>query len=253
MRGVALVAWPSEALVAPCAERPMPIHLHRDLESISRQIIEVGSLVEDSVNKAIEAVIHRRTDLAEEVIALDARIDELEVELEESVLKALALHQPVAGDLRYLISVLKLNNDLERMGDGAVTMAERALALAKFERLDVDINLQSMSDLVREMVRGCLDALVMRSASHARRVLAQDDRVDDEHRRNFSVLISSMKLDPENVDRAVNLMSVSRALERVADLATNVAEDVIFLVEGEVVRHRLAWAKEGRLPKTSRR
>ena len=231
----------------------MPIHLHRDLESISREIIEVGSLVEESVNKAMEAVINRRRDLAQEVIDLDSRIDALEVEVEEHVLKTLALHQPVAGDLRYLISVLKLNNDLERMGDGAVTMAERALDLASTERLDVDMDLAAMSTSVREMVRGCLDALVMRSAAHARRVLAQDDRVDDEHRRNFEVLLQCMRESPASVDRAVNLLSVSRALERIADLATNVAEDVIFLVEGEVVRHRITWSREERSARASPR
>lgn len=231
----------------------MPIHLHRDLESISREIIEVGSLVEESVNKAMEAVIQRRRDLAEEVIRLDDRIDTLEVEVEEHVLKALALHQPVAGDLRYLISVLKLNNDLERMGDGAVTMAERALDLAGLDRLDVEIDLATMSTAVREMVRGCLDALVLRSAAHARRVLAQDDRVDAEHRRNFEVLLAAMRTTPKAVDRAVNLLSVSRALERIADLATNVAEDVIFLVEGEVVRHRITWSREEQAGRASQR
>ncbi len=231
----------------------MPIHLHRDLESVSRQIIEIGSLVEESVNKAIEAVTHRRADLADDVIAADVRIDLQEVELEEDVLKALALHQPVAGDLRYLISVLKLNNDLERMGDSAVNMAERARALAALPRLDVDMDLAAMGSTVREMVRGCLDALILRSAHHARRVLAQDDRVDAEHRRNFDVLMAAMRDDKENVEAAVSLMSVSRALERIADLATNVAEDVIFLVEGEVVRHRISWAREGRRTRPSHR
>lgn len=224
----------------------MPIHLHRDLESISRKVLEVGAMVEESVNKAIEAVIGLRADLADEVIAKDREIDELEVELEEEVLKALALHQPVATDLRYLICVLKLNNDLERMGDLAATMAERAKDLIGSERLPVTLDFPSMSDMASKMVRGCLDALVMQSASHARRVMAMDDKVDDYHKRIYLALTHLMRQEPGTVERAVSNLSVSRCLERIADLATNVAEDVIFLVEGSVVRHQLTWAKEDR-------
>ena len=222
----------------------MPIHLHRDLERISRKALEVGALVEESVNKAIQAVMSLRTDLADGVIAQDRVIDEAEVQLEEDVLKALALHQPVATDLRYLICVLKLNNDLERMGDLAVTMAERAKDLVGTERLPVTLDFHAMSETVSRMVRGCLDALVKHSAAEARRVLAMDDEVDDHHKRVYLALTHLMREEPRTVGRAVSNLSVSRCLERIADLATNVAEDVIFLVEGNVVRHQLSWARE---------
>ena len=222
----------------------MPIHLHRDLEAISRKVIEVGSLVEDSVAKCIEAVSLGRRDLAEAVIEQDRRIDVAEVDVEEEALKALALHQPVAGDLRYIVSVLKLNNDLERMGDLAANIASRALEMRSGGRLPVDVDLAGMGARVREMVRGCLDALVMRSAGYARRVLAQDDRVDEEHANNYRMLLACMREHSDRVEDAARVLSISKALERIADLATNVAEDVIFLVEGEVVRHRIAWARE---------
>lgn len=222
----------------------MPIHLHRDLETISRKALELGSMVEESVNKAIESVMQLRKDLADDVIAQDRVIDEAEVELEEEVLKALALHQPVATDLRYLICVLKLNNDLERMGDLAATMAERAKALIGTDRLPVTLDFPAMADTASKMVRGCLDALVKQSASEARRVIAMDDVVDDHHERIYLALTHLMREEPSTVSRAVSNLTVSRCLERIADLATNVAEDVIFLVDGSVVRHQLSWAKE---------
>lgn len=222
----------------------MPIHLNRDLERISRKVLELGAMVEESVNKAIEAVMHLRVHLADEVITADRAIDEAEVVLEEDVLKALALHQPVASDLRYLICILKLNNDLERMGDLAVTMAERAKDLVGTDPLPVTLEFPAMAETARNMVRGCLDALVKQSATLARQVLAMDDEVDEHHKRTYLALTHLMREQPAAVGRAVNNLTVSRCLERIADLATNVAEDVIFLVEGSVVRHQLTWAKE---------
>jgi phosphate transport system protein len=215
----------------------MPIHLHRDLDRLAKEILSVGALVEEAANHAIEALIHRRPELAERVLDGDDRIDAREVEVEVECLKMLALHQPVAADLRYIVAVLKVNNDLERMGDLAVNVAERALYLATHDPLPVSLDFPTMGEIVRRMVRDCLDALIRRDVEAARRVIADDDRVDDINREMFGVVQGLMQSDPATVKRAVHLLSASRHLERIADLATNIAEDVIFLVDGQVVRH----------------
>ncbi len=216
----------------------MPIHLQRDLERLAREILSVGALVEEATNHAIEALIHRRSELAEHVLKGDDRIDQREVEVEVDCLKMLALHQPVAADLRYIVAVLKVNNDLERMGDLAVNVAERALYLATHDPLPVALDFATMGELVRRMVRDCLDALVRRDVAVARRVRADDDRVDELNREMFDVVHGLMQSDSGAIKRAVHMLSASRHLERIADLATNIAEDVIFMVDGEVVRHQ---------------
>ncbi len=216
----------------------MPIHLHRDLERIAKEVLAVGALVEEATNHAIEALVHRRAELAETVLNGDDRIDRREVEVEVDCLKMLALHQPVAADLRYIVAVLKVNNDLERMGDLAVNVAERARYLATHEPLSVDLDFQTMGDLVKRMVRDCLDALVRRDVEAAQRVMQDDDRVDHINRQMFDVLQGAMQADPKNVKRAVHMLSASRHLERIADLATNIAEDIVFMVDGTVIRHQ---------------
>ena len=217
----------------------MPIHLQRDLEHLSRETLAVGALVEEGVNHAIEALMHRRPELAEHVMKGDDGIDRREVVVEEDCLKILALHHPVAADLRYIVAVLKVNNDLERMGDLAVNVAERAIYLATHDPLPVDLDFNAMGDLVRGMVRNCLDSVVRRDTALARQVIADDDKVDAINREMFEVLEELMQSDPSTVKRAIHMLSASRHLERIADLATNIAEDVIFLVDGEVIRHRL--------------
>lgn len=216
----------------------MPIHLHRDLDLLAKEVLSVGSLVEEAANHAIEALIHRRAELAESVLAGDDRIDRREVEVELDCLKMLALHQPVAADLRYIVAVLKVNNDLERMGDLAVNVAERAVYLANHDPLPVDLDFQTMGELVKRMVRDCLDALVRRDVTVAHQVMQDDDRVDELNREMYSVLQGAMQADSTFVKRAMHMLSASRHLERIADLATNIAEDVVFMVNGEVIRHQ---------------
>lgn len=215
----------------------MPIHLHRDLERLAKEVLSVGALVEEATNHAIEALIHRRAELAERVLQGDDAIDRREVEVETDCLKILALHQPVAADLRYIVSVLKVNNDLERMGDLAVNVAERALYLATHPPLTVDLDFETMGELVRRMVRDCLDALVRRDTAGARRCILDDSKVDAINRAMYGTLEHLMARDPATIQRAVHTLSASRHLERIADLATNIAEDVIFMVDGEIVRH----------------
>jgi len=219
-------------------------HLQRDLEVLKQQLLTMGGMVEQATDLAISAVVDRRKDLAEQVLKGDDDIDRKELEVEDECLKMLALHQPVATDLRFIISVLKVNNDLERMGDLAKNIAERAATLCDQPPLAVAKDFRRMAERVRKMVHECIDALVERDVELARRVCLEDREVDEENRRRFAELQQTMKSDPATVERAVSLLSVSRHLERIADHATNVAEDVVFLVDGEVIRHlRLTRAR----------
>ncbi len=216
----------------------MTAHLQRDLARLREEILSMGSLVEEATNKAINALVKRDAALAAEVVDADGRIDDKEVQVEEDCLKLLALHQPVAVDLRFIITCLKVNNDLERMGDLAVNIAERARYLARHTPLATPLDLTAMADKVRGMVRDSLDALVRQDMVLARDVLARDDEVDEANRSMFDILQGVMTADPSTVKRAIALLSSSRYLERLADHATNIAEDVIFMGEGEIIRHQ---------------
>ncbi|MFN8178481.1 MAG: phosphate signaling complex protein PhoU [bacterium] len=212
-------------------------HLERDLERLSREILAMGKLVEDATARAMEALLTRDAALAERVIAGDRHIDLKEIEVEEECLKVLALHQPVAADLRFIIAVLKVNNDLERMGDLALNIAERAQALARGTSPDPPSELRAMMEKVQSMVVRALDALVSLDVNVARSVLVDDEIVDDMHRRMYQALQDRMAKSPERIPQYVQYLSVSRYLERIADQSTNIAEDIIFTAEGEVVRH----------------
>ena len=216
----------------------MPEHLQRDLSHLKEHLLAMGRAVEEAINKAIESLESRDPELAAEVRRGDGVIDNMEVEIEEECLKILALYQPVATDLRFVVSVMKVNNDLERMGDLACSIAGRAKYLSIHPPLNAPLDFRRMLDLVREMVRDSLQCLVNRDTELARGVLARDDDVDDINAAMFFVVEELVKDDPDALRRSIHLLSASRALERIADLATNIVEDVIFLVEGEVVRHQ---------------
>ncbi|MEZ5964993.1 MAG: phosphate signaling complex protein PhoU [Planctomycetota bacterium] len=216
----------------------MTKHLLRDLERLKKQILLVGSMVEGAIMKATAALLERRPQLAAEVLEGDDAIDTREVMVEEECLKILALHQPVAIDLRYIVTALKVNNDLERMGDLARNIAGRANDLLKLEPIHMPNEFPTMVDTVRSMVRDSLDALVSTDVDLARRVLAADDTVDRVHRHMFQEMQAAARENPDRIEAAINLLSASRNLERIADQCTNIAEDVIFLVEGEIVRHQ---------------
>lgn len=216
----------------------MSKHLHRDLEYLQRDILTLAAYVEESIFKAIRALQERDTELAQQVIAGDNQIDLQENHVEEECLKLLALHQPVAVDLRRIATVLKINTDLERMADLAADIAERALALSKPPYLTIPSNLQRMTDVATSMVRQSLDAFVNMDTRLARRVIRLDDEVDRLNRENIEELIKVMQKAPEMVEPGLSLFSATRHLERIADHATNIAEDVVYLVEGEIVRHK---------------
>ncbi len=215
----------------------MSKHLQRDLEELKKEILTIGAMVEVAMNLSIQALLDRRIDLAEQVIDGDREIDLKEIQVEEECLKLLALHQPVAADLRFVVMVLKVNNDLERIGDLAQNIAERAAYLSRTKPIDVPVEFTGMIQRVRGMVARSLDALVNRDTRTAREVCREDVEVDEVHRRMYDALQQSMAADPSTIERAVNTLSVSKNLERIADYATNIAEDVVFMVDGEMIRH----------------
>jgi phosphate transport system protein len=217
----------------------MPRHLERDLDHLSKELLTMGAMVEEAINKALRALSHRHQDLAREVAQGDDAINEKENQIEEECLKILALYQPVATDLRFIITALKVNNDLERMGDQAVNLAERAERLASLDPIPPPDSFDRLVSTVQKMVRESLDSLVNMDAGLARHVCQMDDDVDEINANTFTGMQALMQRDPSTIERAVNTISVSRHLERIADLATNIAEDVVFLVEGEIVRHNL--------------
>jgi len=218
----------------------MTRHLQMELDNLKKELLHISSMVENATEKALVALIERRGELAQEVIDEDDLIDDKEVRIEEECLKILALYQPVANDLRFVITVLKVNNDIERVGDLAVNIAERAIYLSPREMLDVTLDLPEMISNVMAMLRGSLDALTKKDTELARRIIAMDDDVDEANREIYKVLQHLMSQNPDTIKRAVHLLSASRHLERIADLATNICEDVVYMVEGEVIRHQAA-------------
>ena len=217
----------------------MSKHLQRDLEYLKKELLGIASLVEEATNKAILALTERRPELAEEVICEDDLIDRKEVQVEEECLKVLALHQPVAADLRFIVTALKVNNDLERMGDLAVNIAERAAYLSTHEHLAAALDFPRMAEGVQTMLRNSLDALTNKDTELARNVLKMDDQIDAANRKMYVILQEWMHNNPDAIERAVHLLSASRHLERISDLATNIAEDVVYMAEGELIRHRV--------------
>jgi len=217
----------------------MSLHLQRDLDALKKEILKLGNMVESSINRAMVSLTDRNPDLAKIVFADENEIDAQEVFIEENCLKVLALHQPVATDLRFIVVVLKVNNDLERMGDFAVNVAKRSIELLKQDMIPCPTGFtEVLPDVIRTMVRNSMNALVELDVDLAREVIEMDNIVDEINRQMYVELQGLMKRDYTTVERAVSLLSCSRYLERIADLSTNIAEEVIFMVEGEVVRHQ---------------
>ncbi len=216
----------------------MTKHLQRDLEAVYHDILSISAVVEEMIDQAALALIERRYDLAEKVIASDAVVDHREVRIEEECLKILALHQPVAVDLRRIASVMKINNDLERIADLAVNIAERSLSLDEYLHFPVPQKLTRMVSMVTQMVRGSLDAFVNLDAKAAKRILTMDDSIDELNVEVIHELQALMQERPDMVVPGLHCFSASRHIERIGDHATNIAEDVVYLVDGDIVRHR---------------
>ena len=215
----------------------MTRHIERQIESLKERILRVGTLVEEAISKSITALINRDVPLAQRVMANDEEIDRMEVEVEEECLKILALYQPVAADLLFVVAVLKINNDLERMGDLAKNIAKRVAQLAG-QTIDLPAEIRSMAMQAQEMVKQCLDAVVRGDPALARQVREEDDAVDAARQRVQRRVMAGIKADPENAESLLRINSVSKHIERIADMATNIAEDVVYMVECDIVRHR---------------
>ena len=213
-------------------------HLERDLEQLHRQILALSASVEETIDKAGRALRERRMDLAEQVLAGDDDIDRRDVQIEEECLKMLALHQPVAIDLRRIAAVLKINTDLERIGDLAANIAERAKYLIDHPEFPIPTKLERMIDMATMMVRGALGSFVNLDTKAARRICGLDDEVDQYNREIIEELYEVMRRNTDWIPAAMHCFSASRHVERIADHATNIAEDVIYLVEGEIARHK---------------
>lgn len=212
-------------------------HFEGDLEALKHRLLHMGSLVESQASKAIVSLMERRAELAKTVIEGDAAVNRLQIEIDDRCLKMLALQQPMATDLRLITSAMKMGADLERIGDQAVNIAENVTRLIETPPLKPVIDIEEMSEIAQKMTRDALDAFVRRDAALARDVLQRDDKVDQLKDRVFRVLLTHMMADPGTIERALGLILISRNLERIADHATNIAEDVIFLVEAKDVRH----------------
>ena len=218
----------------------MPVRLQKELQKLKKRILSLGAMVEERVRMAIKAVETRDEKLAKRIIEMDREIDENEVEVEEECLKILALHQPVAVDLRFISAVIKINNDLERIGDQAVNIAERVVSIARRPQVTVPFDYKLMAEKTETMLKESLDALVNLDADLAHKVCLKDDEVDDINREIYDKVKEAVRSHPDRVGYMINLLLVSRHLERIADLTTNIAEEVIYMVEGEISRHRMS-------------
>jgi phosphate transport system protein len=212
-------------------------HFDQELARLKEELLGMGGRAEAIIQKAVEALKRRDVRLAQQVIDDDKGIDRLEIEVEERCINLLALRQPMAVDLRFITAALKISNDLERVGDHAVNIAGNAIRLAEQPLLKPLVDIPRMAEMASSMLRDALDAFVHNDAATARRLVLRDDAVDELNRQLFRELVSYMIEDPATITRAIELVNVARNLERVADLATNVAEEVVFVAEARVIKH----------------
>ena len=218
----------------------MQRHFHEELEALKQTLLAMGGLVEDQIRRVMRALVERDDALAQEVIERDHQVNAYDVEVDETCVGLLALHQPAAGDLRFITTTMKIVTDLERMGDQAVNIAQRVLELNREPQLKPYIDLPRMAEKAQRMVKQSLDAFVARDTELARKVCAEDAEVDAIKEQLFRELLTFMMEDARTIPRAIRLILISRFLERLADHATNVAEMVIYLVDGKMIRHTLA-------------
>jgi phosphate transport system protein len=217
----------------------MSVHLQHEIEILKKKLLSLSAVVEDTVYRAVKSLRERDAALARRVIDIDAEIDEREVDIEEECQKALALHQPVAHDLRFIIAVLKINAELERIGDATVNIAERVLFLVGEEPTDAPFDFVGMARKVQNMLHQSLDALINLDPQLAYEVITSDDEVDAINREMYGLVEEWIRKNPDHVDSYIHLLGISRHIERIGDHASNIAEDVIYLIEGKIVRHRI--------------
>jgi phosphate transport system protein len=216
----------------------MTRHLHRDLEGLQQKLLAMAARVDEMLALACRALAERRGDLAAEAMQSDADVDQQEVHIEEECLKILALHQPVAIDLRRVAAVLKINNDLERIADLAVNVSERAARLTTHATFTTPPVITKMAELAASMTRDSIDAFVRLDVKRARDIIARDVEVDAMYHKLLDGLYALMMQDSKQIKAALHCHGIGRGVERIADHATNIAEDVVYLVEGEIARHK---------------
>ncbi|HTP13939.1 MAG TPA: phosphate signaling complex protein PhoU [Bacteroidota bacterium] len=215
----------------------MERHFQRELESLKTTLVKMGSVVEGNLGDAIQAVLEKNEHLASQVIDKDKRVDDLEIEIDNAVIDLLALQQPMASDLRFILAAQKINNDLERIGDHAVNIAQSGLALCKLADTVTLDEIPRMTGIAKTMLKDALDAFILLDPSKARRVLTSDDEIDNLNREVAKKVIELVKNNTRTIECGLELSRVSRNLERVGDLATNIAEEVIFHTQARVVKH----------------
>lgn len=218
----------------------MTRHFHEELDGLKQTLLAMGAMVEDQIRRVMRALVERDEALARDVIERDREVNTYDVEIDEKCVELLALYQPTAGDLRFITTAMKIVTDLERIGDQAVNIAQRAIELNQEPQLKPYIDLPRMADKAQQMVKDALDSFVSRDTTLAREVCGRDSEVDALKEQVFRELLTYMMADPKTIARAIRLILVSRFLERVADHATNIAEMVIYMVESKMVRHTLA-------------
>lgn len=215
----------------------MTKQFQKEIARLKESILELGTIVEESLARSLSAVAELDISVADDVVNGDERIDTMEIEIEEECLKVLALYQPVAVDLRFIVAVLKMNNDLERIGDLAQNIARCAVSLCELPNYRMDVDLYSYGEKVRRMVHDSLQALIEFDPQLARHVCKSDNEVDVFHRQMYKKVEEHIRKDNSNTTQCLMYLSISRALERIADHSTNIAEDVIYMIEGDIVRH----------------
>lgn len=218
-------------------EQKVNVRLVREVDKLKKNILGLGAMVEEQLHNAIKALTQKDSELAQKVIDIDTEIDRIEVEIEEECLKLMALYQPVAIDLRFIVAVLKINNDLERIGDLTTNIALRTRDYIAKNNIDVPFDFPAMADKVKIMVRNSLDSLVNMDVDMAKQVCGADSEVDKMHRDMHEDFEEMTTKTPAKIKTLTPLLGVSRFLERIADHATNIAEDVIYMIDGEIVRH----------------
>lgn len=212
-------------------------HFQEELDHLRERLVSMAGLAEERVALAVQALLERDTDKAQAVVEGDREIDDLELEVDDTALQLLARQQPMARDLRFIAMAMKIGNDLERVGDHAVNIAQNVQFIAEKQPFAPLPELQEMTRLASKMLNDTLDAFVRSDAATARDVLKRDDRVDELHENVFRIMLTHMMEDPRRIDAGLDMILISRNLERIADLATNISEDVVYMVEGKTIKH----------------
>ncbi len=222
-------------------------HFQKELEELKANLLKMAAIVEEAIRNSVQSLVKRDSDLAQRTFEVEDRINKMELTIDEMCLKLLALRQPMAADLRFITSAMKITTDLERMGDQAVNISERAVSLNQEPQIKPYIDIPRMAEIAQSMVKDVLDAFVNRDPKLARSVCARDDLVDGLNDQVVRELLTYMVSDPKTITRSVHLMIVARCLERIADHATNIAEDVIFMVDALVIKHHADEKEEEKL------